>query len=373
MGATGLLDDAMRVARLGARDAGLAEQRRSLTDEVVREASASRLLHLGLPTRDGGPGATLPEIVTILHTLAHGDGALGWCSMISSTTCGLAAHLPADIAGEIFASSRAVGGVFAPNGRAEPDSGAHVVSGRWQWGSGSGHSDWLLAGAMTPDARRLSCLVPVSEVEFHDTWHTVGLRGTGSGDFSLDSVVVPEGHVVEVGRSPRLVDDPLARFPTFTMLAVGVAAVAIGIGRRALDEAAALAAERTPQFSRRRLAESGSAQADIARAEARWGAALAYLEHSVGAAWERVEAGDDVRLSQRVQIRSAAAHAAGEVVAVVDAMFAMCGGAAVYDTSVLGRCLRDAHVIPQHIMVSPRIHETLGKFHMGVDLDDSML
>lgn len=368
-----LLESAERVAWLGARDAALAEERRSLSDAVVHEASSAGLFHLGLPTRDGGPGVTLPEIVTILRTLGHGDGALGWCAMISSTTCGLAAHLPAETAREIFTTSRAVGGVFAPNGRAEPEASSHRVSGRWQWGSGSGHSDWLLAGAMTPDARRLGCLVPASEVEFHDTWHTVGLRGTGSGDFSMDGALVPDAHVIDVGRSPLLVDDALARFPTFTMLAVGVASVAVGIGRRALDEAVTLAAERTPQFSRRRLAESGAAQAEMARAEARWGSARAYLEESVGAAWERVVTGDAVSLDQRVTIRSAATHAVSEVVSVVDAMFAMCGGAAVYDTSVLGRCLRDAHVIPQHIMVSPRINETLGKFHMGVELDDGML
>jgi alkylation response protein AidB-like acyl-CoA dehydrogenase len=368
-----LLVSAERVALLGRRDAAAAEAQRTLTHDVVREASAAGLFHLGLPTRDGGPGISLAELISILSALGQGDGALGWCSMISSTTCGLAAHLPASAAAEIFASSRAVGGVFAPNGRAETLSDGVRLSGRWQWGSGSGHSDWLLAGAMTEDARRLSCLVPVTEVEFHDTWHTVGLRGTGSGDFSLEDVFVPATHIIEVGRSPLLVDDALARFPTFTLLAVGVASVAIGIGRRALDEAVEIAAERTPQFSRRRLAESGAAQAEMARAEARWGSARAYLVESVGVAWDRVIAGDEVTLEQRVRIRSAAAHAASEVVGVADAMFSMCGGAAVYDTSALGRCLRDAHVIPQHIMVSPRVHETLGKFHMGVDLDAGMI
>ncbi len=367
------LETARRVAALGSDLADVSEAERRLARPLVDEASAGRLFHLCLPARDGGDSLTLAEVAEILAILGHGDGALGWCSMISSTTCGLAAYLPAEVAQEIFASSCAVGGVFAPNGRAGADDCGYRVSGRWQWGSGSGHSDWLLAGAMTAEGRRLSCLVPVADVDFHDTWHTVGLRGTGSGDFSLDGVHVPDGHVIEVGRSPLLVDDPLARFPTFTMLAVGVAAVSIGIGRRALDEAVAIAADRTPQFSSRRLADTGAAQAELARAEARWGAARAYLHDSIDTAWARLVVGDEVTLGHRVRIRSAAAHAVSEVVATVDAMFAMCGGSAVYDSSVLGRCLRDAHVIPQHIMVSPRLHETLGKFFMGVDVDAGML
>lgn len=368
-----VLDRAHGVAALGSEFADRSEADRRLARVVVDEASAAGLFHLCLPARDGGISPTLTEVAEILAVLGHGDGALGWCSMISSTTCGLAAFLPADTAHEIFSSSSAVGGVFAPNGRAEISDDGFRVSGRWQWGSGSSHSDWLLAGAMAEEGRRLSCLVPVGDAEIHDTWHTVGLRGTGSNDFSLEGVHVPGGHVIEVGRSPLLVDDPLARFPTFTMLAVGVAAVAIGIGRRAIDEAVAISADRTPQFSTRRLADTGAAQAELARSEARWGAARAYLFDTIGVAWDRLVAGDEVTLEHRVRIRSAAAHAVGEVVATVDAMFALCGGSAVYDSSVLGRCLRDAHVIPQHIMVSPRLHETLGKFFMGVDVDHSML
>lgn len=368
-----VLRRAHEVAELGSELAGLSEAERRLAAQVVAEASAAGLFHLCLPARDGGPSPTLAEVAEILAVLGRGDGALGWCSMISSTTCALAAFLPGDTAATIFATSRAVGGVFAPNGRAERDGDAYRVSGRWQWGSGSAHCDWLLAGAMSSEGRRLSCLVPVTDVDIHDTWHTVGLRGTGSNDFSLDGVRVPDGHAIEVGRSPLLVDDPLVRFPTFTMLAVGVAAVAIGIGRRAIDEAVSIAGDRTPQFSTRRLAETGAAQAELARAEARWGAAQAYLHDSIGAAWDRLMAGDEVTLEHRVRIRSAATHAVAEVTAIVDAMFAMCGGSAVYDESVLGRCLRDAHVIPQHIMVSGRLHETLGKFFMGVDVDAGML
>ena len=58
---------------------------------------------------------------------------------------------------------------------------------------------------------------------------------------------------------------------------------------------------------------------------------------------------------------------------VADAAFTIAGGSAVYDTSVLGRCLRDAHVVTQHIMVAPKLNEVLGKFLMGVEFDARMI
>ena len=69
----------------------------------------------------------------------------------------------------------------------------------------------------------------------------------------------------------------------------------------------------------------------------------------------------------------AAAHAATTCVGVVDTAWTLAGGTAVYDTSVLGRCVRDAHVVTQHIMVAPKLNETLGKFLLGVEFNAAMI
>jgi len=74
-----------------------------------------------------------------------------------------------------------------------------------------------------------------------------------------------------------------------------------------------------------------------------------------------------------VAMRLAAAHAAAECVAVTDAAWTLAGGTAVFESNVLGRCVRDAHVTTQHIMVAPKLNETLGKFLLGADFDDRMI
>jgi alkylation response protein AidB-like acyl-CoA dehydrogenase len=170
----------------------------------------------------------------------------------------------------------------------------------------------------------------------------------------------------------RQVDVPLAAFPNFTLLAIGVAAVTLGIARRAVDEFVELAVEKKPQFSNRTIAQTGTAQTDLARAEVALRSARTYLVDQVATAWDTVLAGGKVGVDTRVAIRLAGAHAAETAAKVVDTVYTMGGGAAVFDSNQLQRCLRDVHVATQHIMVAPRLYETMGKHLFGLDVDTAM-
>ncbi len=369
-----LVAAARRVGEIARGEAEAAERDRRLTTTTVDALAEAGLLTLCLPVAYGGPGASPVDIIDAVVEVARGDGAAGWCAAIASTTSSLAAYLPPDVATIVYPSTAvATGGVFAPNGRGVRDGHGYRVTGRWQWGSGTQHCDWIVGGAMCDDGTQRVCFFPVAAVTFHDTWHSVGMRGTGSLDFSVDQVSVPEGYTVEAGAGRATVDDPIARFPNFTLLALGVAAAGLGVARRALDELAALAASKQPQFSTRTLAASGFTQTEFARAESQWRSARAFLRDEVAAAWATATAGDPVPVAARVAMRLAGTYAATASAAAVDTVWTLAGGTAVYDTSALGRCLRDVHVVTQHIMVAPKINETLGKFLLGVDLDAAMI
>lgn len=371
---TDVLDAARAAAEVARREAGAAETARTLTPVTVAALSDAGMLTLCLPEPYGGPGADPLTFIEAIETVSHGDGAAGWATMIGSTTSSMAAFLDADTAKELYPTPAArTCGVFAPNGTGRREADGYRVTGRWQWGSGSRHSTWIMGGATCDDGTQRSCFFPAIDVEIHDTWYTSGLRGTGSEDFSVDDVYVPERMTIRPGVSRPQVDAPSTRFPNFTLLAIGIAGAAIGVARSALDELIGIAADKRPQFSSKTLAASGFAQTELARAESRWRAARAYLHDEVGAAWSTSLAGDPVPVASRVGMRLAAAHAATSCAEVADAAFTIAGGSAVYDTSVLGRCLRDAHVVTQHIMVAPKINEVLGKHLMGVDFDARMI
>lgn len=369
-----LMTSALEASRVARAEADRAEADRRLTPTTVEALADAGLLTLCLPVEYGGTTEPLADRLDALVEVARGDGAAGWCAGIASTTSSLAAFVQPDVARTIFPGTGvATGGVFAPNGRGVRDGDGVRITGRWQWGSGAQHCDWIVGGAMCDDGTQRVCFFPADQVEFIDTWHTSGMRGTGSLDIAVTDVWVADEFTLQPGVTRVFVDEPVAHFPNFTLLALGIASTGLGVARRALDEVRDLAMAKTPQFSSRTLSQSGYAQTEFSRAEARWRAARALVRAEVTAAWDDAASGRSIPVEARVAMRLAATHAAVESAAVVDAVWALAGGSAVYDTSVLGRCLRDAHVVTQHIMVAPKLNETLGKFLLGADFNAAMI
>lgn len=369
-----LRDAASKAAIVARANADEAERLRRLPQATVDELVAGGLMRMCVPSVYGGPEADPVTLASAIEEVSHADGAAGWCTMIASTTSSLSMFLPEPAAREIYAEPTNVsGGVFAPNGLGVRDGDGYRVTGRWQWGSGTQHCQWILGGAACDDGSFRLCYFTPADITFHDTWYTGGMRGTGSLDFSVDGAWVPVERTVQPGVGRPVVDVPLSRFPNFTLLASGVAAVGIGVAWRAIDEVAALATEKRPQFSSRTLAQSGFTQVEFARAAAELRAARALLHHELAGAWESACGRRTVSVERRVSIRLACSFAAETCARVVDRAYTLAGGTAVYDTSVLGRCLRDAHVVTQHIMTAPKLYETLGKALLGLDADTTML
>jgi alkylation response protein AidB-like acyl-CoA dehydrogenase len=198
------------------------------------------------------------------------------------------------------------------------------------------------------------------------------MRGSGSLDFSVTDVFVPVDRTIQPGVTKPVVDSPLANFPNFTLLAAAVSAVGLGIARRARDELVDLAQGKKPQYSSRTLAQSGFTQIELARAEAQLRSARAFLVDELAGAWDVATSGRAVSIEARIGIRLAATHAATVGASVADTAFTVAGGTAVYDSSVLGRCLRDAHVVTQHIQTAPKLNETIGRLLLGLDVDTTM-
>jgi len=361
------------------------EENRGLPMDVVDSIRNTGAFRMYVPADLGGPGVTAWESIEVLEELGYHDGASGWCAMIGSTTSLLASTLPEPHATDIFGDANSVAGGFAmPNGRAVSVEGGLRVSGRWQWGSGTRHCSWIAGGCLIvdengeraprPDGLSVPFVFfPASDVEFIDNWHVSGLAGSGSGDYQVSDVFVPEGRWVQMGRDEPLRDNTLSRFSFYGLLACGVASVAVGIGRRSIDELISLAVEKRPQGSRRTLAERGQVQADIAIAEARLGAAWALMGDAVDDAWQSAEAGDDPTVEQRRRLRLAATHATQTAAEVTELMYKAGGGASVYRTSPLQRCFRDAFVATQHAMVAPRTFDTYGRLRLGLDTDTTTL
>lgn len=338
-----------------------------------------------VPDDLNGPGVTAWQSLEATEAFGYYDGAVGWCVAIGSTTSLLASYLPDEWARDLFASPDAIGGGFAaPMGAATAVDGGLRVTGRWQWGSGTKHATTIGAGARVVDdngktqARADGLVMPFvffdpNDVEFIETWNVSGLCGTGSVDYAVDNAFVPEGRWVQIGFDKPVRDNALSRFSFYGMLASAVASVAVGIARRSIDELIVLASEKRPQGSRKTLAERAPIQADVAIAEAKLASAWALLEHAVEDTWQTSLSGADTTDEQKRMIRVASTHATQTAAQVAELMYRAAGGAAVYKTSPIQRCFRDANVAAQHAMVAPRTFETVGRMRLGLDTNTATL
>lgn len=360
-----LVAAARDLAGLVDKHADESEAERRLAGPLVRAFTEAGLFRLLVPRELDGPEADPVTMVEVIEEVSRADGAAGWCVMIAATSSLQAAYLPEPWASRIYGDPAVcTGGVFAPNGRAEACDGGWTVSGRWPFASGSQHCQWLMGGTLLDGTPHLA-FAPADRVEIVDTWDTMGLRGTGSHDIVYDAVDVPAGLMVSlVGDKPRR-GGSLYHVPVMGLLAVGVSSVALGIGRRALDELVALAGSRRPGGGRRTLAERGVAQAEIARAEATLRAGRALLLETVRTAWAEARAGERVGTERRAELRLAATNATRSAAAAVDVAYDLGGGGAVYRSSPLERCRRDVHTATQHVMIAPPTYELAGRVLLG--------
>ncbi|HTN81978.1 MAG TPA: acyl-CoA dehydrogenase family protein [Acidimicrobiales bacterium] len=353
-----------------------AEALRRLPAAVVALLADNGFFKLGLPEQYGGGELDPVAFIEVIDELARNDAAAAWCSMIASTTAPMAAYLPASDAEEIYGGDprTVTGGAIAPSGVGRSVDGGFVVSGRWQWGSGTQHCQWICGGTIVDERDFRLVFFPAADVEILDTWFSSGLRGTGSTDFSVSELFAPAGRAVPIGqgRAPRI-DRPLYRFPLFSLLSLAVASVCLGIARRAIEELVELAEVKTPAFASRRLAKSTMAQVDVARAEAALGSARAFLLDEVGATWADVLDGREISMERRARIRLAATNTGVRCAEAVDFAYNTGGGSSVYTSSPLQRCFRDIHTATQHLMVSPRGYEVFGRHLLGLPLDGAMI
>ncbi len=348
------------------------EQDRRLAFEVVEAMKSANVFRMYVPFAYNGPNLDPITATSAVAAMAQSDAASAWCAVIASLTSHCAGVLDPSVADAVFGDQRnVVCGAYAPSGRGVSVDNGWVVNGRWAWGSGSPFADWMTGGTITDDGAFHQMLFRRSDVELLDNWYSSGLRGTGSHDFIATDVFVERGYSLQIGVSAPTTDAAIARMPLFPLFCSGIAAVMIGIARRAIEEITALALTKKPAQANKTLANSAIIQVDVARAEAMIRSSWSYLIDELSAAWELVERGDRVPTDVRLRARLAAAHIGGEMCRAVDLCYHAGGGTAVYSDSPLQRCFRDVHTAAAHIMVSPRSFETVGRQRFGLTIDPS--
>ena len=359
--------------------AGEAERLRTMPADLVIRAKKAGLFRLNLPRSLGGYELEPAVTVEILEEISRADGSAGWTLVIGNSTA-FFAWLDPVVAKELigyqpdFVSTS----MWAPLGQATAQPGGFTVSGRWPFNSGCPHATWLQVGVLVTEAgrpRTLACgapdwrfaFVPARSAVIEDTWDAMGLCGTGSHHLSLSGVPVPAERLAAPFFEPARHDGPLWRIPLVTLAAMFLAAVPLGIARRALEEFTALAVRKVRGPAAQSIGHDAAAQVELARAEGALAAARSFLFDAIGSVWDTACRGDEPSLAQRALVLLAANQAVRAGTEAVDRVFRLAGADAVFARHPLQRCLRDIHAAGQHILFSGGRDQAFAKVRLGLE------
>ncbi|MEU3891921.1 hypothetical protein [Streptomyces sp. NPDC029041] len=338
------------------------ELERTLPAEAVAALAKSELFSLKVPRELGGFEA-LPSVeFHVLAALAEISSSAAWCTMVGNTGAALlGAYLSDEGCAEVFGGSTVpkAAGVAAPTGTATPVDGGHRISGRWRFASGIRHSDWLQVNAVaaTPEREVVSFAVPTADVTIEDTWHVVGLRGTGSCDFRLEDYFVP--HRRTFVRRP---DDPTSRkrggalfaMPRLSGVTYEHAGIAYGLGRRAL---ALLQKATHPETGHPNLSSRDDVLGEIGRLGARLAAAGTWVATLHDGILGDLESGAQLDPAVVATTAQTSACLVTEVAAdICAALFRYSGAQALYVPNEAERLFRDINAASQHVAVGNYVY-----------------
>ena len=362
------------------------ERSRRLPSAVVDSLAQAGLFRLWIPRSLGGEETDPMTLVGVVEEVARADGAVGWCVALSGEYGVSGGYLPRETAQEIYGSDPLVrtAGQLRAAGEARVVDGGYRVTGRWQLGSGCQHAHWIVGGCRildgteprlradgTPVARVL--FFPAADCEIIDTWHSIGLRGTGNHDYAVTDLFVPAERSMSF-REPPVEPGPLYAMPTTALFCTVLAAVPLGIARHAVDILLELAQTKTISRSRGGgLRDDATVQSDVGHAEALLRSARAFLYDALREAWRTACAGRALDPEQRAELWLAATHAATSAKQATELVFSAGSSASAYTSCGLEQCVRDIHAATQHICMAPGNYQLAGQAFLGLDMRETPL
>ncbi|MDF2584332.1 MAG: monooxygenase [Mycobacterium sp.] len=365
-----------------------AEDRRQVSYETVNELDEVGFFKLLQPEQWGGLQADPTVFYEAVRRLASACGSTGWISSIIGVHNWHLALFDQKAQDEVWGEDPTVrvSSSYAPMGAGTVVDGGYLVSGAWQWSSGSEHATWaFLGGPVIKDGRPVdfgSFLIPRTEYTIDDVWHVVGLKGTGSNTVVVKDVFVPSHRFL----SYKAMNDgtaggyqnntaPVYKMPWGTMHPTTISAPIVGMAY------GAYAAHVEHQGKRVRAAFAGEKAKDdpfakvrIAEAASDIDAAWRQLIGNVGDEYALLQAGKEIPFELRARARRDQVRATARSIASIDLLFESAGATALVTGAPLQRFWRDAHAGRVHAANEPeRAYLIFGNNEFGLPPADTMV
>lgn len=357
------------------------EAARTLTPAAVAALWESGLMTYLNPAEAGGSEPGFRDLIETWIELARADGSAGWIGIANLPTAMAAAvYLPDEGFEEVFGSGDRVtsAGQLFPNGLGTARDGGFEISGSWSFGSGVAHSAVVSAGFMKVvdgeavlDLDQFSvAVIDAADVQLTDGWHVQGLRGTGSYDYEVHEVFVPEHRTYPLfTRQPHRGRSTMYRLGILPVTAAGHASWALGVARSMLEDVAVLAKEKVRMSDMETLALRQTFQRNLSHHTGMWRAAHAGVVEAFTGVESAVAGGADLTPSMRADLRVAATYATEASREVAQWAHLAAGTTAIREGSRLERAFRDLYTGTQHAFISEKTYIDAARIHLGLEDD----
>ncbi|RKT55190.1 alkylation response protein AidB-like acyl-CoA dehydrogenase [Saccharothrix australiensis] len=357
------------------------EENRRLHPEAIDLLAEAGLFKLRRPRRYGGYEVDTRTLVDIGAQLARADGSLSWTIGVYWTPTYITGMFPDEAQDEVFATEDVrVSGSSTPSVMAAPVDGGVILNGPSKFATGALHAHWQEVAAilLRPDAEPepIMALVPMTDLELVDDWHTSGLKATGSITTLAKDVFVPQHRVIPMHAamipqtlSKANAESIMYRTPTSLVAAASGAGTPVGLAEAAFEVFLERLPDRKITYTNyEKQSEAPITHTQVGTARLKIDAAWFHAERCAKVVDEKCASGEPWKLEERTQVRVDWGQAAKLSKEAVDILFSASGGSAIFQNTPLPRIVNDINAVNLHALINPDTNiETYGRVLCGLE------
>ncbi|MGW0752191.1 acyl-CoA dehydrogenase family protein [Streptomyces sp. NPDC002587] len=358
------------------------EDNRRIHDDSIEALADAGIFRMRAPARFGGYESDARTLVEVAAELGRADGSSGWIASVYSIPTWMAGLFPDHVQDEVFSTPDVrVCGTLSPSAMAAPVDGGIVVNGKWGFISGALHAQWqvIVAVQIAPDSEPMPvmALVPLSELQIIDDWHTSGLKGTGSVSTLAENVFVPAERVLPLGvivqgqggASRANSDAPMYRAPLLPVASASSVGAVLGMARAAKEAFLARLPERKITYtSYASQAEAPLTHLQVAEATLKIDQAEFHAFRLADLVDGKNATGEQWTLEERVRARADMGAVCRLAKEAVDILATASGGSSIYSNVPMQRISRDIQAVNLHALMHPDTNaELYGRVLCGLE------
>ncbi|GLB65909.1 acyl-CoA dehydrogenase family protein [Arthrobacter mangrovi] len=339
-----------------------------LTPEVEAALKESGAYKVGIPRSLGGYEFSPRQVIQAIEKISYADASAGWVfmalQMITGTT---AAWLPAEATAELFPNGEdyaLIAGQGTRLGKAVKADGGYRLSGSWSFASGMHQATHIHTAAFCEETgQALVFTLPKEQATLIDNWDVMGLRATGSIDYVIEDVFVPESYVYEVSTMDSLNGGAIYHLGLANMSGICHTGWALGVARRVLDEMKDLARKKSGAPGA--TVDTDQFHAAFAQAEAKLRSARALVMETWADNEATLDRGELLSTEQETLTRLTLNNTTWSAHDVVMTVYKWAATAALRSGD-LQRFFRDMHAGTQHVTSGPVVLQNCGRHLAGL-------